>query len=54
LRLPHRICGTGFQSQSERLEEKALARMLVLSYSDLLIIIIKTIDLKVIGIGLAE
>jgi hypothetical protein len=54
LRLPHRICSAGFQSQSERLEEKALAKMLVLSYSDLLIIIIKTIDLKVIGIGLAE
>jgi hypothetical protein len=39
---------------SGRLREKALAKMLVPSYSDLLVTIAKTIDPGVIGIGLAE
>jgi hypothetical protein len=37
-----------------RLREKALAKILVPSYSDLLVTIAKTIDLGVIGIGLTE
>jgi hypothetical protein len=39
---------------SGRLGEKALAKILVPSYSDLLVTIAKTIDLGVIGIGLAK
>jgi hypothetical protein len=39
---------------SGRLKEKALVKMLVPSYSDLLVTIAKTIDPGVIGIGLAE
>jgi hypothetical protein len=39
---------------SGRLREKALTKILVPSYSDLLIIIAKTIDPEVIGIGLTE
>jgi hypothetical protein len=37
-----------------RLKEKALAKILVPSYSDLLITITKTIDPGVIGISLTE
>jgi hypothetical protein len=37
-----------------RLKEKALVKMLVPSYSDLLVTITKTIDPGVIGISLAE
>jgi hypothetical protein len=39
---------------SRRLKEKALAKILILSYSDLLVTIAKTIDPRVIGIRLAE
>jgi hypothetical protein len=39
---------------NKRLKEKALVKMLVPSYSDLLITIAKTIDPRIIGIGLAE
>jgi hypothetical protein len=39
---------------SGRLREKALAKMLVPSYSDLLVIIVKIIDPGIIGIRLAE
>jgi hypothetical protein len=39
---------------SGRLKRKALIKILVPSYSDLLIIITKTIDPRVIGIGLTE
>jgi hypothetical protein len=39
---------------NERLKEKALTKMLIPSYSDLLITIIKTIDLRIIRIELAE
>jgi hypothetical protein len=39
---------------NERLKEKALVKILVLSYSDLLVTIAKTIDSKIIGIRLAE
>jgi hypothetical protein len=39
---------------SGRLKEKTLVKMLVPSYSDLLVTIAKTIDPGVIGIGLAE
>jgi hypothetical protein len=39
---------------SGRLKEKALAKMLVPSYSDLLITITKTIDLRIIRIKLTE
>jgi hypothetical protein len=41
-------------SISGRLGEKALAKILVPSYSDLLVTIAKTIDPEIIGIGLAE
>jgi hypothetical protein len=39
---------------SGRLGEKALAKILVPSYSDILVAIIKTIDPGVIGVGLTE
>jgi hypothetical protein len=39
---------------SGRLREKALAKMLVPSHSDILVAITKTIDPGVIGVGLAE
>jgi hypothetical protein len=39
---------------NKRLKEKALAKILVPSYSDLLVTITKTIDLRIIKIGLAE
>jgi hypothetical protein len=39
---------------SERLKEKALVKILVLSYSDLLVTIAKTIDPRVIRIELTE
>jgi hypothetical protein len=39
---------------SGRLKEKALVKMLVPSYSDLLVTIAKIIDPEVIGIRLAE
>jgi hypothetical protein len=39
---------------NKRLKKKALVKMLILSYSDLLITIIKIIDLRVIKIGLTE
>jgi hypothetical protein len=39
---------------SERLKEKALIKMLVPSYSDLLVTIAKTIDPGIIGMGLTE
>jgi hypothetical protein len=39
---------------SGRLREKTLTKILVPSYSDLLVTIAKTIDPGVIGIGLAE
>jgi hypothetical protein len=39
---------------SERLREKALTKILVPSYSDLLVTIAKTIDPRIIEIGLAE
>jgi hypothetical protein len=45
---------TAKETISGRLKEKTLAKILILSYSDLLITIIKTIDPRVIGIRLAE
>jgi hypothetical protein len=39
---------------SGRLKEKALTKILIPSYSDLLVTIAKTIDLRVIRIRLAE
>jgi hypothetical protein len=45
---------TAKEAISERLKEKALIKMLVFSYSDLLVIITKTIDLRIIKIKLAE
>jgi hypothetical protein len=39
---------------SGRLKEKALVKMLISSYSDLLITITKIIDSEIIGIRLAE
>jgi hypothetical protein len=45
---------TAKEAISGRLREKALAKILVPSYSDLLVTIAKTIDPGVIGIGLAE
>jgi hypothetical protein len=45
---------TAKEAISGRLKEKALAKMLVPSYSDLLVTIAKTIDPRVIRIGLAE
>jgi hypothetical protein len=45
---------TAKEAISRRLKEKALAKILVLSYSDLLVTIIKIIDPGVIKMGLAE
>jgi hypothetical protein len=45
---------TAKKAINERLKEKALIKMLVLSYSDLLIIITKIIDSGIIGIKLTE
>jgi hypothetical protein len=45
---------TAKEAISERLKEKALAKILILSYSDLLITIAKIIDPEIIRIGLAE
>jgi hypothetical protein len=39
---------------SRRLKEKALVKILVFSFSDLLVTIVKTIDPRVIGISLTE
>jgi hypothetical protein len=39
---------------SKRLKEKALVKILIPSYSDLLVTIAKTIDPGIIGISLAE
>jgi hypothetical protein len=45
---------TAKEAINGRLKEKALIKMLIPSYSDLLVTIIKTIDPGVIEIGLAE
>jgi hypothetical protein len=45
---------TAKEAINERLKEKALAKILVLSYSDLLVTITKTIDPEIIRISLAE
>jgi hypothetical protein len=45
---------TAKEAISERLKEKALIKMLVPSYSDLLVTIAKIIDPRIIKIGLAE
>jgi hypothetical protein len=45
---------TAKEAISERLREKALTKILVSSYSDLLVTITKTIDPGIIRISLAE
>jgi hypothetical protein len=45
---------TAKEAISERLKEKTLIKMLVFSYSDLLVTIAKTIDPRIIRIELTE
>jgi hypothetical protein len=45
---------TAKETISGRLREKALVKILIFSYSDLLVTITKIIDPRIIGIGLAE
>jgi hypothetical protein len=45
---------TAKEAINERLKEKALVKILILSYSDLLVTITKTIDSGIIGISLTE
>jgi hypothetical protein len=45
---------TAKEAINRRLKEKTLTKMLILSYSDLLVTITKTIDPRIIKIGLTE